>query len=57
MIRPTYLGPDDPRIAAAPRELERRISDGIYVQLLWYPHDGQGLGHGHRLQDWGDIRA
>ena len=40
MIRPTYLGPDDPRIAAAPRELERRISDGIYVQLLWYPHDG-----------------
>ena len=41
MIRPTYLGPDDPRIAAAPRELDSRISDGIYVQLLWYPHDGQ----------------
>ena len=49
MIRPTSLGPDDPRIVAAPRELDSRISDGIYVQLLWYPHDGQGLGHGHRL--------
>jgi hypothetical protein len=40
MIRPTSLGPDDLRIAAAPRELDSRISDGMHVQLLWYRHDG-----------------
>lgn len=40
MIRPTSIGPDDPRTAAAPRELDSRTSDGIHVQLRWYPHDG-----------------
>jgi hypothetical protein len=37
---PTSLGPDHCRIAAAPRELDSRASDGIHVLLLWYPHDG-----------------
>jgi hypothetical protein len=27
-------------IAAAPRELDSRMNDGIHVQLLWHPHDG-----------------
>lgn len=40
MIRTNSPDPDDARIAAAPRELDSRISDGIHVQLLWYPHDG-----------------
>lgn len=40
MIRTTSPDPDDSRIAAAPRELESRISDGIHVQLLWHPLDG-----------------
>jgi hypothetical protein len=40
MIRPPSIDHDDSRIAASPRELDSRISDGIQVQLLWYPHDG-----------------
>jgi hypothetical protein len=27
-------------IATEPRELDSRTSDGIHVQLLWYPLDG-----------------
>jgi hypothetical protein len=37
---PASLGADHCRIAAAPRELDSRFSDGIHVQLLWYPCDG-----------------
>lgn len=37
---PASLGPDHSRMAAAPRELDSRASDGIYVQLLWYPDGG-----------------
>jgi hypothetical protein len=37
MIRTTF---PDPHIAATPRELDSRITDGIHVQLLWHPHDG-----------------
>jgi hypothetical protein len=37
MIRTTC---PDPHIAAAARELDSRITDGIHVQLLWHPHDG-----------------
>jgi hypothetical protein len=40
MIRTTSPDPDDSRIAAAPRELDSRISDGIHMQLLWHPLDG-----------------
>jgi hypothetical protein len=31
---------DDSAIAAPVRELDSRTSDGIHVQLLWYPQDG-----------------
>ena len=37
---PTSIGPDHCRIAAAPRELDSRDGDGIYVLLLWHPCDG-----------------
>jgi hypothetical protein len=40
MIRTTTPDPGDSNRAAAPRELDSRISDGIRVQLLWYPVDG-----------------
>jgi hypothetical protein len=40
MTRKTYPNPDDSLLAAAPRELDSRISDGIHVQLFWHPHDG-----------------
>jgi hypothetical protein len=36
----TSIGPDHWRIAAAPRELDSRASDGIQVRLLWYPYGG-----------------
>ena len=67
MIRATSPYPDDYRIAAAPRELDSRISDGIHVQLLWHPLDGHvsvavndtktgetfelEVRHGHRALD------
>lgn len=67
MIRTTSLDPDDPRTAAEPRELDSRISDGIHIQLLWYPHDSHlsvavsdsksgetfelEVHHGHRALD------
>lgn len=41
MIRTTSRDPDDTCIAAAPRELDSRNSDGIHIQLLWYPGDGR----------------
>jgi hypothetical protein len=40
MIRTTSPDRHDFRIAAAPRELDSRISNGIHVQLLWHPVDG-----------------
>ena len=40
MIVTTSPDPDASHIAAAPRELDSRISDGIHVQLLWHPVDG-----------------
>jgi hypothetical protein len=41
MTRTACPDPNDSRIAAAPRELDGRISDGVHVQLLWHPHDGR----------------
>jgi ABC-type lipoprotein export system ATPase subunit len=40
MIVTTSPDPDVSHIATAPRELDSRISDGIHVQLLWHPLDG-----------------
>jgi hypothetical protein len=40
MIRTTSPDADDSNTTAVPRELDSRISDGIGVQLLWYPDDG-----------------
>jgi hypothetical protein len=41
----TYLGPAHPegpsRIGTMTRELDRRVSDGIHVRLLWHPHDAR----------------
>ena len=37
---PSSIGPDHCHIAGVARELDSRASDGIHVQLLWYPHDG-----------------
>jgi hypothetical protein len=67
MTHPKPRDPDDPRIAAAVRELDSRKSDGIHVQLLWHPHDGHvsvavndsktgetfelEVRHGHRALD------
>ena len=39
MHKTSTTDPDEPRIPA-PRELDSRTSDGILVQLLWYPLDG-----------------
>ena len=67
MIRTDCPDPDDSHIAAAVRELDRRNSDGIHVQLLWHPRDGHvsvavndsktgetfelEVGHGRRALD------
>lgn len=40
MTRTTSALPDESHIAAPPRELDSRISDGLHVQLLWHPLDG-----------------
>jgi hypothetical protein len=40
MIRTTLAHPDESSIAALPRELDSRVSDGLHVQLLWHPLDG-----------------
>jgi hypothetical protein len=40
MILATCPDRYDSPAAAAPRELDSRINDGIRVQLLWHPHDG-----------------
>ena len=40
MIRPPSPHSEPSRIAADPRELDSRTSDGIHVQLLWHPLDG-----------------
>jgi hypothetical protein len=37
---PPSTDPDHSSVAAAPRELDSRASDGIDIQLLWYPDDG-----------------
>jgi len=40
MVRTTAPQPGVARSTTAPRELDSRTTDGIQVQLLWYPHDG-----------------
>lgn len=40
MVGANSLDPNQRRIATQARELESRTSDGIHVQLLWYPLDG-----------------
>ena len=36
MIHTTSPEPRDSCVAAAPRELDSRVSDGIHVRLLWH---------------------
>jgi hypothetical protein len=40
MVRANSPDRNEPRIATQARELDSRTSDGIHVQLLWYPLDG-----------------
>jgi hypothetical protein len=67
MTRTTCANPDDASIAAAPCELDCRVSGGIHVRLLWHPDDGHvsvavndtktadafelEVPHGHRALD------
>ena len=39
MIHTTSPEPRDSCVAAAPRELDSRVSDGIHVRLLWHSHE------------------